>query len=57
MVLQMPRPFKKPETGVYYFRRIVPEPLRKLVGKLRFAARSGQRTPRWQPEGSLKWQP
>jgi hypothetical protein len=32
MVLQVPRPFKKPETGVYYFRRIVPELLRKLVG-------------------------
>jgi integrase len=33
MVLQVPRPFKKPETGVYYFRRIVPEPLRQFVGK------------------------
>jgi hypothetical protein len=33
MVLQMPRPFKKPETGVYYFRRIVPDDLRGLVGK------------------------
>jgi hypothetical protein len=29
----MPRPFKKPETGVYYFRRIVPDALRQLVGK------------------------
>jgi integrase len=33
MVLQMPRPFKKPETGVYYFRRIIPDELRQLVGK------------------------
>ena len=33
MVLKMPRPFKKPETGVYYYRRIVPDELRPIVGK------------------------
>jgi hypothetical protein len=33
MVLQMPRPFKKPETGVYYLRRIVPADIRALTGK------------------------
>ena len=33
MVLQMPRPFKKPETGVYYFRRIVPDDLKATIGK------------------------
>jgi integrase len=33
MVLQMPRPFRKPETGVYYFRRIVPEDIRAITGK------------------------
>jgi hypothetical protein len=33
MVLQMPRPFKKPETGVYYLRRIVPEDIRAIIGK------------------------
>jgi hypothetical protein len=29
----MPRPFKKPETGVYYLRRIVPEDIRAIIGK------------------------
>jgi integrase len=33
MVLQMPRPFKKPETGVYYLRRIVPSDIRAITGK------------------------
>jgi hypothetical protein len=33
MVLQMPRPFKKPETGVYYLRRIVPADIRAITGK------------------------
>jgi integrase len=33
MVLQMPRPFKKPETGVYYYRRIVPDDLKATIGK------------------------
>ena len=33
MVLCMSRPFNHPKTGVYYFRRVVPEALRGLVGK------------------------
>jgi hypothetical protein len=33
MVLQMPRPFKKPETGVYCYRRIVPDDLNATIGK------------------------
>jgi site-specific recombinase XerD len=32
MSLQVPRPFKKPETGVYYYRRTVPDDLKSLVG-------------------------
>ena len=46
MVLQMPRPFKKPETGVYYFRRIVPEPLRKLVGTAEVRRSLGTKDPK-----------
>ncbi len=33
MVLMMARPFKHPTTGVYYYRRGVPEELRPLVGR------------------------
>jgi hypothetical protein len=33
MVLCMSRPFKHPKTGIYFFRRVVPEALRGLVGK------------------------
>ena len=33
MVLCMSRPLKHPKTGVYYFRRVVPEALRAVVGK------------------------
>lgn len=33
MVLAMSRPWKHPKTGVYYFRKGVPEHLRTLVGK------------------------
>ena len=29
----MPQPWKHPKTGVYYFRKVVPERLRPLVGK------------------------
>jgi hypothetical protein len=46
MVLQVPRPFKKPETGVYYFRRIVPEPLRTLVGKAEVRRSLGAKDPK-----------
>jgi integrase len=33
MALSMARPFKHPDTGVYYFRRTVPDDLRAMVGK------------------------
>ena len=33
MVLCMSRPFKHPKTGVYYFRKVVPDDMRELVGK------------------------
>ena len=33
MVMRMPRPYKHRRTGVYYFRRIVPEVMGPLVGK------------------------
>jgi integrase len=33
MPLMMARPFKHPTTGMYWFRRVVPEELRALVGK------------------------
>jgi hypothetical protein len=34
MILSMARPWKHPKTGVYYFRRVVPEALRAAVGKV-----------------------
>ena len=34
MVLCMSRPFKHPKTGVYYYRRVVPEALRPALGKV-----------------------
>ena len=33
MALKMASPFKRPETGVYYFRKAVPHKIRHLVGK------------------------
>jgi integrase len=33
MVLSMSRPFKHPKTGVYYFRKVVPDDMREIVGK------------------------
>lgn len=33
MVLSMSRPFKRPETGVYYFRKAVPADLKAVLGK------------------------
>lgn len=33
MVLAMSRPFKHPKTGVYYFRKAVPDDLRAVLGK------------------------
>ncbi len=33
MVLSMTQPFKHPKTGIYYYRKVVPEPLRAAIGK------------------------
>ena len=33
MVLAMSRPFKHPKTGIYYFRKAVPDDLRAIIGK------------------------
>ncbi len=33
MVLAMSRLFKHPKTGVYYFRKAVPDDLRAIIGK------------------------
>jgi hypothetical protein len=33
MVLGMARPWKHPKTGVYWFRKVVPEAMRPIVGK------------------------
>ena len=46
MVLCMSRPFKHPKTGVYYYRRVVPEGLRELVGKREVRISLGTRNPR-----------
>jgi integrase len=34
MVLGMSRPWKHPKTGVYWFRKVVPEAMRQLVGRV-----------------------
>src|SRR5271157_4784421 len=36
MGAQMPQPFKHPKTGTYYFRKVVPAPLRKALGRTEF---------------------
>lgn len=33
MVLSMPQPYKHPKTGVYWYRKVVPKPLRATIGK------------------------
>jgi integrase len=30
---EMPKPFKHPKSGVYYYRRVVPAPLRSIIGR------------------------
>ena len=46
MVLSMSRPWKHPKTGVYYFRKVVPEAIRALVGKVEVRQTLGTKTPR-----------
>ncbi|WP_433995091.1 DUF6538 domain-containing protein [Afipia massiliensis] len=43
MPLAMSRPWKHPDSGVYWFRRGVPADLRALVGKRREAQPSNER--------------
>nr|WP_314256741.1 DUF6538 domain-containing protein [uncultured Devosia sp.] len=45
MVLHMSRPFKHPTTGVYYFRKGVPDRLRHLVGKREVKISLGTKDP------------
>jgi hypothetical protein len=46
MVLCMSRPWKHPKTGVYYFRKVVPDVLRGLVGSGEVRKSLGTKTPR-----------
>jgi hypothetical protein len=36
VVQHMPQPFKHPKSGVYYYRRVVPQSLRAALGKTEF---------------------
>lgn len=45
MVLQMPRPFKHPKTGVYYFRVRVPADLVGVLGRAEVKASLGTKDP------------
>ncbi len=45
MVLQMPRPFKHPKTGVYYFRVRIPADLVDQMGKREFKVSLGTKDP------------
>jgi integrase len=46
MVLGMSRPWKHPKTGVYWFRKAVPEALRQLVGRVEVRRSLGTKDPR-----------
>jgi integrase len=46
MVLSMSRPWKHPKTGVYYYRKVVPEAMRQLVGKVEVRQTLGTKDPR-----------
>lgn len=45
MVLAMARPFKHPDTGIFWFRKKVPEALREMVGKREEKFTLGTRDP------------
>ena len=45
MVLAMSRPFKHPKTGVYYFRKAVPDDLRGIIGKREVKISLGTKNP------------
>jgi hypothetical protein len=46
MVLSMSRPWKHPKTGVYYYRKVVPEAMRQLVGLVEVRKTLGTKDPR-----------
>jgi hypothetical protein len=46
MALAMIRPYKHPKTGVYWLRKVVPEPLRSIVGKRELVKSLGTKDPR-----------
>ena len=46
MVLSMSRQWRHPKTGVYYYRKVVPKTLRKLVGKVEQRRTLGTKDPR-----------
>jgi hypothetical protein len=46
MVLSMNRPWKHPKTGVYYYRKVVPEAMRQLVGLVEVRKTLGTKDPR-----------
>jgi integrase len=45
MVLSMSRPWKHPKTGVYYYRKVVPEDVRQLVGLVEVRKTLGTKDP------------
>jgi hypothetical protein len=49
IVLCMSRPIKHPKTGVYYYRRLVPEDLRGPVGKREVRVSLKTKTPAKRP--------
>ena len=48
----MPEPFKHPKSGVYYYRRVVPAPLRPVLGRTEFRISLGTKSLR---EAKLKY--
>ena len=46
MVLSMSRPWKHPKTGVYYYRKVVPEAMRGAVGLVELRRTLGTKDPR-----------
>ena|SRR5208283_255230 len=45
MALAMTRPYQHPKTGVYWVRKVVPAPLRPIVGKRELVASLGTKDP------------
>jgi len=45
VVQRMAQPWPHPKTGVYYYRRVVPAPLRKVLGRTEFRISLGTKDP------------